>query len=162
MFGFTYESINMCFEHGTHKNENYHCKELNELGISYNVELPFFYSKEQFDYLKKPELWDKMLLWSKQWKDSLPELPEINFDATPKESFEEIKDLELRHWRRILEDDNLWEEGIIKAIFRKGITLQLLLDFFKKQKTNTYKQLAYTLAERLKKHYRKAKTKKYQ
>jgi hypothetical protein len=143
------------------KNKDYYQQELSKLQEFYKIELYLFYGKELFDYLRKPELWDKMLLWLKQWKDSLPELPEINFDATPKESFEEIKDLELRHWRRILGDDNLWEEGIIKAIFRKGITLQLLLDFFKKQKTNTYKQLAYTLAERLKKHYRKAKTKKY-
>jgi len=143
------------------KNRDYYQQELSKLQEFYKIKLYLFYGKELFNYLKKPEFWDKMLLWLKQWKDGLPELPEINFDATPKESFEEIKNLELRHWRRILEDDNLWEGGIIKSIFRKGVTLELLIDFFEKQKTNTYKQLAYMLAERFRKHYGKAEDKKY-
>jgi hypothetical protein len=79
MFGFTYESMNMCFEHDTHKDKNYHRKELNELDISYNVELSFFYSKELFDYLKKPELWDKMLLWLKQWKKQFTRITRNKF-----------------------------------------------------------------------------------
>ncbi len=78
-----------------------------------------------FDYLGKPELWDKILVWLKQWKDSLPEIPEIDFDKTPNESFEEIKELPIRHWRKILENEKLWSEGIIKAIFKNGKTLNL-------------------------------------
>lgn len=107
------------------------------------------------DIYNIPEIWDDILLWLKQWKDSLPELPEINFDITPKESFEEIKDLEVRSWRKILENDKLWEEGIIKSIFKEGSTLRLLLDFFKKQNTPPYTQLTNLLSEKLAEYYDK-------
>lgn len=92
------------------KNKNYYLKELERLEKFYGVKLSLFYGKELFEYLGHPEMWDNILSWLKQWKDSLPELPEINFDTTPKESFEEIRDLELRSWRRILDNDKLWEE----------------------------------------------------
>ncbi len=135
------------------KNKNYYLQELKRLEEFYGVKLYLFYGKELFEYLGHSEIWDDILSWLKQWKNSLPELPEINFDAFPEESFEEIKDLELRSWRKILESETLWEEGIIKAIFRKGKTLRLLLNFFEKQDSTPYKQLANILTERMRKYY---------
>jgi len=135
------------------KNKNYYLQELEKLEKFYGVKLGLFYGKELFEYFKRPEIWENILLWLKQWKNSLPELPEINFDALPQESFEEIKMLELRKWRKILENDALWEEGIIKAIFRQETTLRLLLDFFKKQDTMPYNQLGNILTEKLGKYY---------
>jgi Holliday junction resolvase-like predicted endonuclease len=135
------------------KNKNYYLKEIEKLKKSYGVKLFLFYGKELFDYLHTPELWNDILSWLRQWKDSLTELPEINFDSTPQESFEEIKNLELRNWRKIFENDKLWEEGIIKAIFREGTTLRLLLEFFKKQHTTPYDQLATVLTKRLSEYY---------
>jgi hypothetical protein len=38
-----------------------------------------------------------MLSWLKNWKDSLPEFPQINFDSNPEKSFNEIKNLEIKH-----------------------------------------------------------------
>jgi len=83
------------------KNKNYYVEELKRLEKFYGVKLHLFYGKELFDYLQQPDIWDNIRSWLKQWKDSLPELPEINFDIAPKESFDEIKDLELRIWRKI-------------------------------------------------------------
>lgn len=136
------------------KNKNYYIQELRRLEEFYGIKINLFYGKELFEYFNHPEIWDKILLWLKQWKDKLPELPEINFDITSKESFEEIKDLELRTWRKILENEKLWEEGIIKAIFRKGTTLRLILDFFKSQNTKPYIQLAKLLDEKIKRYYK--------
>ena len=93
------------------------------------------------------------IFWLKQWKDSLPELPEINFDKNPQKSFEEIKDLPLRSWRKILENEKLWEEGIIKAIFRKGDTLKMLLNYFKEKKDKPYQNLAKMLQEKFSNYY---------
>jgi len=135
------------------KNKNYYVEELRKLEQFYGVKLYLLYGKEFFDYLQRPDIWDNILLWLKKWKDSLPELPEINFDITPQESFEEIKDLELRIWREILENEKLWDEGIMRAIFREGITLRLLLQFFRNQPTIPYNRLAVALIERLKKYY---------
>jgi hypothetical protein len=135
------------------KNKNYYLEEIKKFQKFYGIELHLFYGKELFEYLNHPEIWNNILSWLKQWKDSLPELPEINFDAEPERSFKEIKNLELSIWRKILENDKLWEEGIIKAIFRKGITLQLLLEFFKNQRIAPYNQLAIILTKRLKEYY---------
>jgi len=135
------------------KNKNYYVEELRKLEQFYGVKLYLLYGKEFFDYLQRPDIWDNILLWLKKWKDSLPELPEINFDITPQESFEEIKDLELRIWREILENEKLWDEGIMRAIFREGTTLRLLLQFFRNQPTIPYNRLAVALIERLKKYY---------
>jgi hypothetical protein len=111
------------------------------------------FSKELFDYLGKPDLWEQILSWLKQWKDSLPEIPEIDFDKTPEESFEEIKELPIRYWRKLLENEKLWTEGIIKAIFRNGKTLELILDYFEKQNTQPYNELAIMLKSLFKRYY---------
>ena len=135
------------------KNKVYYTQELKRLEDFYGVKLRLFYGKELFAHLNHPEMWDKILLWLKQWKDNLPELPEINFDKNPEKSFEEIRNLELRYWRKLLENENLWNEGIIKAIFREGKTLKLLLDFFNSQLDTPYKKLGDLLNQRLKKYF---------
>ncbi len=135
------------------KNKKYYLRELNRLGAFYGVELHLFYGKELFDYLQHPNIWDNMLSWLKRWKESLPELPEIDFDITPQKSFEEIHNLGLRYWRKLLENDKLWEEGIMKAIFRRGTTLKLLSEFFNSQPGTPYRRLADLLMKRLKQYY---------
>jgi hypothetical protein len=135
------------------KNKNYYLEQLQKFENFYGVKLSLFYGKELFDYFKTPETWENILSWLKQWKNSLPELPEINFDAAARQSFEDIKDLEVRHWRKILETEKLWEEGIIRAIFREGTTLKMLLEFFSSQRSLPYSQLAKLLSERVIEYY---------
>lgn len=134
------------------KNKNYYLPELKRLSEFYGVKTHLLYGKELFDYLGKPNLWGQTLSWLKQWKDNLPEIPEIDFDKTPKESFEEIKDLPIRHWRRLLENEKLWAEGIIKAIFRDGKTLKLVLDYFESRNEQPYKELAELLKNSIEKY----------
>ena len=103
------------------KNRNFYIRELESLYKNYEVPLYLFYGKELFDFLNSPEYWEKLLYWLTQWKASLPEIPEINFDTTPLDSFEEIKDLEIKYWIKLLKNEKLWEEGIIKAGMLKRI-----------------------------------------
>jgi hypothetical protein len=136
------------------KNKNYYLQELERLKKSYKgVELYLYYGEDLFKHLQRTDIWEDILSWLKQWKGSLPELPEIDFDSTPQASFEEIKSLGLEKWRKILDNKKVWEEGIMKAIFREGTTLRLLLEFFKNQRTISYDQLADVLANRLRKYY---------
>lgn len=135
------------------KNKNYYLEELQKMEETYGVRLNLLYGKELFKYFDKSELWDKMMEWLKIWKGSLPELPEINFEARPEESFSKIEDLEIRYWRRILENDKLWEEGITKAIFREGRTLKILLESFKSKAKTPYRKLAELLSERMKEYF---------
>jgi hypothetical protein len=137
------------------KNRNYYFEEFKKLRKFYKVELYLFYGGELFDeYLGKPDLWEQMLSWLKDWKDSLPEFPEINFDSNPEKSFNEIKNLGIRHWRRILENDRLWEEGVMNVIFREGKTLIMLSEFFKSKDRKRYKELAKLLEEKLKLYFK--------
>jgi len=135
------------------KNKGYYQEELKRLENFYGVRTMLFYGKELFDYFRAPEVWDNILVWLKQWKESLPELPEINFDACPEESFEEIKDIEIRCWRKILENERLWTDGVISAIFRDGKVLNMIREQFSSQKGVPYQRLSFMLEEKLRKYY---------
>jgi hypothetical protein len=136
------------------KNKNYYQEQIQTLRGGYEqVELHLFYGKQLFEYLGIADFWDKMLGWLKKWKEDLPEIPEINFDANPYESFMEIKDINASIWQKIISNDKLWEEGIIKALFRTGDTLKLIREEFGKMKGKVYKQLADDIKEKLVKYY---------
>lgn len=135
------------------KNRNFYIQELNKLREFYSVELHLFYGHEFFEYLGFANLWDDMLSWLTQWKHDLPDFPEINFDLTPEESFEEIKTLETRYWRKLLSNDKIWEDGIIQVLSSDGTTLQLMLEHFAKQQTPVSRSLHATLQKKLDKYY---------
>jgi hypothetical protein len=135
------------------KNKNFYLEKLQKLSSFYGIKTYLFYGKELFEFFGHPEYWDQILIWLKQWKDSLPELPEIDFDKDPEKSFEEIKDLELRYWKKLLENEKLWEEGIIKTIFREGKTLRLLLEFFNSQKSVPFKNLVELLQQKIEQYF---------
>jgi len=136
------------------KNKNYYQEEIQKLRGEYEqVELYLFYGKQLFEYLGIANFWDQMLSWLKKWKEDLPEIPEINFDANPYESFMEVKDTNLGIWQKIISNDKLWEEGIIKALFRTGDTLKLIQEEFGKMEGKVYKRLADDIKEKLVKYY---------
>jgi len=136
------------------KNKNYYIEELNKMTDTYAVDLHLLYGKELFEFFDKLDVWNDLILWLTQWKDNLPELPEINFDKMPQGSFNEIKDLEIRFWRRILADEKLWEEGIVLAIFRNGETLRLLFEFFGRKPERAYQKIAEMIKQKLEKYYK--------
>ena len=135
------------------KNRNYYIEELNKMVDTYGVNLHLLYGKELFEFFNKLDVWNDLLSWLTQWKESLPELPEINFDRVPQDSFNEIKDLEIRFWRKILENEKLWEEGIMLAIFRNGETLRLLFEFFNRKEERAYQKLVEMIKQKLEEHY---------
>lgn len=135
------------------KNKNYYLEEIKRLRDFYKVNIYLFYGRELFEFLNIPECWEKILRWLKKWKDNLPDLPEVNFDKEPEKSFNEIKDLETRYWRKLLENEQIWKEGITKIIFPKGDTLRLLKDYFKKQDLDVYKEISERINNILKNFY---------
>jgi len=135
------------------KNKNYYIEELDKMVDTYGVDLHLLYGKELFEFFNKLNVWNDLLSWLTQWKESLPELPEINFDNDPRDSFNEIKDLEIRFWRKILENEKLWKEGIMLAIFRNGETLRLLFEFFCRKTERAYQKFAEMIKQKLKEYY---------
>ena len=141
------------------KNKNYYTEQLSKMESIYRVKLCLFYGQELFEFFDKLEDWNNLLSWLTQWKQSLPKLPEINFDSKPEDSLKEIKDLEIRIWRKVFKNEKLWEEGIMLAIFRNGTTLEKLFEYFneeaEKKAERTYRELAKIVKQKLEKYYNK-------
>jgi len=136
------------------KNKKYYVEELGKLRKFYGIELYLFYGHELFDHIGFPGLWDNLIEWLTRWKAELPDFPEINLDLSPEESFEEIKTLEPLYWRKIFENDQIWEDGIIQVLFSDGSTLRLMLAYFSKKHTSAYRSLARLLEKKLSEYYR--------
>jgi len=143
------------------KNKPFYHSVIFKLMRFFNTEIYLFYGKEFFDYLKCPECWESMVEYLVKWKNTLSDLPEVNFDKEPLRTFEEIRDVDIKIWEKILNKNELWEEGIIKAIFKTGETLKLLLEYFHAQSTlpnkraSKYTMLAKKLESRIIKYYPK-------
>ena len=132
------------------KNKNYYKSELEKMSSDYGVELCLFYGAELFDYLDKNNIWDEILKYLEQWKKEIPDFPETNFDIDSKNSFEEIKNLSPSLYRKIFQNDVIFNE-IILTIFPEKKTLKLLLDYFsgKAKEKIIYKTISEALKKRL-------------
>ena len=135
------------------KNARYYDQELSELAQFYSTPLYLFYGSELFNFLGHSSLWGDMISWLVRWKSELPDLPEINLDVAPEETFQEIISLPVSKWRRLIVNDRLWDEGIIQALFRDGATLRLILAEFSRKQYQPYLSLSKILTERLDKYY---------
>jgi len=136
-----------------YKNKNYYLDEIEGMKDFYDIEIYLLYGKELFDFFGISEMWDNILSWLKTWRDKLPEIPEIDYDREPEKTFNIIKEVKIGDWKKILYNDDLWEKGLMKIIFKKGDTLKLLLDYFKEKNKKPYKILANKLEERLSQYY---------
>ena len=133
------------------KNKNYYKAELEKMSRDYGIELYLFYGVELFELLNKKDVWGEILNYLEQWKKEIPDFPETNFDIDAESSFEEIKDLSPSLYRKIFQDDVIFNE-IVLTIFPEKKTLKLLLDYFKEKSSEKtiYKTIANLLEERLK------------
>lgn len=135
------------------KNMNYYKSEIVRIKDIYNINIELFYGSALFNYLGQLPKWDELLLWLTEWKSTLSELPEINFDSDPVQTFEDIKELSLGHWKKIIQNEKLWSEGIIRSIFRDGSTLLLMLNYFRGIQTGPHRTLFPLLQEKMSIYY---------
>ena len=135
------------------KNKNYYIEEISRLKNLYEIDVFLFYGKDFFDYIGSPEIWFELMDWIGQWKTSLPDYPSIDLDLYPRESFEEIKALQPIYWEKILKNEDVWKEGIIRVLFSEGTTLKLLFGYFSQMQTARYQKIAKSLLEKLNKYY---------
>lgn len=135
------------------KNKNYYLGALELFKTTYTPKLYLVYGKEFFELLRRPVLWDRMIAWLTLWKEDLPEFPEIDLDLDPIESFSEIKNLSPRYWLKILNNDQLWDDEIIRVLFSDGSTLKLVLEHYKKLPGRGNREIAYLLSIRVEEYY---------
>ncbi|GHT22853.1 hypothetical protein AGMMS49953_02420 [Endomicrobiia bacterium] len=99
-----------------------------------------FYGKDIFSYLKVPYIWYEIVEHLKSWKTVVPGLPEVVFN--------EIKDLSVAVFRKLLSNDEVYNQ-ILLTLFSEGKTLRLLLNYFKNKKLPIYLKLSELLEKRL-------------
>jgi len=123
-------SIMYFIDPGLNKNKNYYERELLRISKNYDFKTHLFYGKDFFLWLKKPVIWTEITNHLKRWKQEIPDFPTINFDLEPKESFEEIKEINLVVLKKFLENEAVRLE-IMPTLFPEKKTLSLLLDYYK-------------------------------
>lgn len=130
------------------KNRNFYTAELEKMTDDYGVETQIYYGKSLFDYLGYSDIWTEILNHLKQWKEEIPDLPEINFDLDSNHTFNEIKDIKPLYFRKLLKNEELFDE-IVLTLFPQKTTLHLLLNYFNGKYETIYKNLANSLSEKL-------------
>jgi hypothetical protein len=132
------------------KNKNFYKTELEKMANDYGVKLYLFYGVELFDFLRQGKVWNEILEYLEKWKKEIPDFPETNFDIDPESSFEEIKSLSPALYRKLFQDDIIFNE-IILTVFPEKKTLRLLLDYFKQKSSEKiiYKTISKALEERI-------------
>jgi len=64
-----------------------------------------------------------------------------------------IKTVPPLYWKKIIANDDIWNDGIIQVLFADGTTLKLLFSHFSQQKTPKYQEIAKSLLEKINKYY---------
>ena len=103
-----------------------------KLQESWGVRLSVSYGQDMFDQLGYPNIWLDIMANLQKWRHDIPDLPSVNFDANPEESAEEIKDLPLRIFRKLFDDERIVSQ-ILPVLFPTGATLAILEPYFRSQ-----------------------------
>ena len=85
-----------------------------------------------FNQLDLSHIWPDIMNNLQKWRQDIPDLPNVNFDSSPKESAEEIKDLPLRTFRKLFDDERIVSQ-ILPVLFPTGETLAILEPYFRAQ-----------------------------
>lgn len=128
------------------KNRRYYLQEMEKMKNDYGCENYLFYGDEIFAEkggisVFNIEIWGETLRYLEEWKNTLPDMPEINFDLNAHEVFEEIKNLPPMIFRKIFNNQEIIQQ-IFPIIFPKGDTLHLLIEYFRAKEEKIYETLA--------------------
>ena len=114
------------------KNRNFYQPELQKLQESWGVHLSVSYGQDIFNQLGLSHIWPDIINNLQKWRQDIPDLPNVNFDSNPEESAEEIKDLPLRIFRKLFDDERIVSQ-ILPVLFPTGATLAILESYFRTQ-----------------------------
>jgi len=120
------------------KNKNYYIKEIENMTNSYGCSSKLCYGGELFDGAiingLDASIWNETLRHLREWKELLPDMPEINFDNESEEVFNEIKELRPSIYRLLFENEELSSQ-ILPIIFPRGDTLIKLKNYLSQNNT---------------------------
>lgn len=128
------------------KNKGYYQPEMDRMSRDYGCHAYLFYGCQLFDRFGgisdiSAEMWDETLEYLQRWKETLPDMPEINFDLNAEDVFEEIKNLNTSVYRKLLWNDDVIEQ-IFPIIFPEHTVLRMLRNYFNSKYETIYRNLA--------------------
>ncbi len=115
-----------------------------------SVQVCLWYGEELFKYLTHTDDWRNLIGWLKCWKESLPTLPDVNWET--EEALQEICEIARsapQIWRRFATCESLWNEGVVDVLFPSRQGLQEVLKVLSAQQTKEAERAAAALRERL-------------
>lgn len=128
------------------KNKNYYLGRMASMSTDYGCSPRLFYGEKMFasyggvsDF--DDEIWQEILSYLEMWKNTLPDMPEINFDNEATTVFEEIKDLPPLVYRKLFSNDEIVRQ-IFPIIFPEGTVLEMLINYFITKRETIYNTLA--------------------
>lgn len=128
------------------KNKNFYIEEIEKIKKDYNIYSKLCYGEEFWIEINHKEVWDELLKYLEEWKKEIPEMPSVNFDENPQESFKEIKDLSTTTYRKLFGNENICKE-ILPILFPQNETLKLLEEYF--EELGSSRSIYKNLAERI-------------
>ena len=130
------------------KNKNYYLLQMEEMSHDYSCRPHLFYGESLFENLDDfpSEIWQEVLKYLECWKDTLPDMPEINFDLDANSVFNEIKNLDVSIFRKLFNNQDIIEQ-IFPIIFPEGTVLKLLQSYFYPLKQPIYHTLYNNIAK---------------
>ena len=130
------------------KNKNYYINEMNRMAEDYGCSPKLYYGAELFSKNEEGmqdipyEMWNEINEYLMLWKETLPDMPEVNFDVNSEEVFEEIKDLSPAIYRKLFENEDVVEQ-ILPIIFTTGEVLRKLRGYFYSKKDKKIYETLY-------------------
>lgn len=147
--GYTIVPIMWFVDDSLTKNKNYYQKRMEEMANDYGCTPKLYYGEQMFAENNGTNnfshaIWEETLSYLGRWKDTIPDMPEINFDKKATSVFEEIKDLQPLVFRKLLGNENIVHQ-IFPIIFPDGTVLKMLRQYFMSKTDTIYITLAKTI-----------------
>ena len=135
------------------KNRGYYNPEMVRMSRDYGCDAHLYYGCQLFDRFGgvediSAEMWDETLEYLQIWKETLPDMPEVNFDLNAENVFQEIKGLNTSVFRKLLSNDDIIEQ-IFPIIFPERIVLRMLRDYFNTKYGTIYRTLTRQIEDLL-------------
>lgn len=137
------------------KNEKYYLEQIKNLQEECKIkEIGLLYGEDFFKKFFLSINWPTLLNWLKKWKEELPELPELNLEKEINMINLSEKRIE-KYIQKIINNEKLWKEGIIKVLFPTGDIWKDLIEKYQseKNKKGGLFEVKETLAKYINKYY---------
>lgn len=141
------------------KNKKYYKKQMEKMAVDFNCDPRLYYGDELFEDNENGiagisnEMWEEVSNYLAQWKTTLPDMLEVDFDANAQKAFEEIKDLKPSIYKKMFNKQAIVKE-IFPIIFTTGEVLRLLAGYFhSKNEVKNYKVLEEMINNYLEKRF---------